>query len=532
MGAVALCTWEHRERQGAAPAARYATERELGPDRMNTHRSARLLQLILALSLLAALLPVALRAQCADGTPPPCDAAVRRPAVVTRNDPPAQDVRARSFLVLPFRNVRAIPEDDWLALAPVMLGEALSRWQEVSVVSDERLRLAQRRHGLAPEEAMDEEQIRRVAEETGGWTVVTGDVLRLGNRIRVTARAYDVATSRTVVRVSEDGESEDAILELYERIAAELLETAGVDASQVDVSSVSTESLDALKAYLRGLRHYNRAEMRRAREAFEEAVELDSTFAQAYLKLAQASLLFADLGALSDATHAGYGHLGRAVALSDRLAPRHQRFLRAMDALYHAQFATAREQLEDLLAADSSDVDALLALAWLESIDGIVHSVDGVMRMRGSFHRANSLAKTAVLLDPSQYAGYMILVVNYLKAGGWYMGLVVAARRESASLPAYIESLPANNLPFIAVLRDTLEVIPLNIRDFLAGSYRSGASQSSVRRQNLGRKMVGRHSLGGGSPSVGGAGARAGGVLRQGTQRTRDCGFPRRGNRV
>ncbi len=431
----------------------------------------RPLQVTLATTLLAAVFPLHLRAQCADGTPPPCDVAVRRPAVVARDEPPAQDVRARSFLVLPFRNVRGIAEDDWLGESSLMLGNALSQWQEISTVPDGRLYPALRRHGLTPGDVMDEAQVRRVAEETGGWTAVTGEVLRIGDRIQISARALDVVTGRVVVRVQEQTESEDEIQDVYKRIATALLKTVGVDASAVDLSSVTTASIGALRAYMRGLRHYHRYEMRRAREAFEEAIGLDSTFALPYLKLAESWLLFSSMDAFSDAAHPAYGHLTRAVALSDRLPSRERQFLRAMDAFFHGQFAAAREQLDVLLARDSTDVDVLIALAWLESLDGVLVPVNGKLMVRGSLNRANNLAKRAVLLDPLRSGGYGILVHSYLTAAGWILGVVPTARSESASLPAHWLSMVMNITPYTPVLRDTLELIPLDFEDYLAGRY-------------------------------------------------------------
>ncbi len=454
------------------------------------------LQLVLAASLLAALLPVPLHAQCADGTPPPCGVPVAPPAVTARAEPPPDEVRARSFLVLPFRNVRGIAEDDWLGESTVMLGHALSQWQEISVVSDERLYAALRRHGITAGEVADEAQVRRVAEETGGWTAVTGEVLRIGSRIQITARVFDVATNRVVVRVREQADSEDEIQELYERIAAELLETVGVDASQVDLSSVTTASIDALKAYTRGLRHYRRYEMQRAREAFEEAVNLDSTFALAYLKLAESWLLFTSMDVFSDGTHPAYGHLSRAVALADGLPPRERQLLRAMDAFFHGQFGAAREQLDVLLAGDSSNVDVLIALAWLESLDGVLVPVNGELMVRGSLNRANNLAKMAVLLDPSRSGGYGILVHSYLTAAGWIMGVVPTARGESASLPAHWLSMVVNLNPYTPVLRDTLELIPLDFEDYLAGRYREERAKAlTVARTWVERWLVATPSV-------------------------------------
>src|SRR5438045_2898464 len=106
-----------------------------------------------------ALVVVAARAgaQCPDGTPMPCGRPRSGPPAV-RIPPP--DARARSFLLLPFRNVtRGIPQDWLITGAPLMLGDALGQFQDLRVVPEERLAAARRRLGIAPDVTLDAEQI-------------------------------------------------------------------------------------------------------------------------------------------------------------------------------------------------------------------------------------------------------------------------------------------------------------------------------------------------------------------------------------
>src|SRR5262249_48669524 len=56
----------------------------------------------------------------------------------------------------------------------------------------------------------------------------------------------------------------------------------------LDLAGVTTTSLMALKAYLEGEDHYRRSEFREASEAWERAVRADTSFALAYLGLADA----------------------------------------------------------------------------------------------------------------------------------------------------------------------------------------------------------------------------------------------------
>src|SRR5437016_10296368 len=155
-------------------------------------------------ALLSALVMRSAAAQCPDGTAPPCTRGAVRPAA--SSPPPAERDRARTFLVLPFRNLSRSADYQWLVEAsPTMLADALGQWTEVTVVPDERLYPALRRHELHPGDVMDIASLRSAAAETGGWTAVTGEIIVTGERLQVSARAYEVETRRQVARTTFGG---------------------------------------------------------------------------------------------------------------------------------------------------------------------------------------------------------------------------------------------------------------------------------------------------------------------------------------
>ena len=103
------------------------------------HYYMRPLQVMLAATLLVAVLPVPLRAQCADGTPPPCEVRTQQ-VVASATPPPSEAERGRSFLILPFRNLTRSPELEWLIDGSVaLLTDALNQWQDITVVPETRL---------------------------------------------------------------------------------------------------------------------------------------------------------------------------------------------------------------------------------------------------------------------------------------------------------------------------------------------------------------------------------------------------------
>ena len=377
-------------------------------------------------ALLVALLVRSAEAQCPDGTPPPCTRGAARPT--TTSPPPAERDRARTFLVLPFRNLSRSAEYQWLVEAsPTMLADAVGQWTDVTVVPDERLYPALRRHGLQPGSVMDLASLRPVAAETGGWTAVTGEVVVVGDRLQVSVRAYDLVTQHLVTRTTFEGRATDDVRDAYEHIATALLRAAGLEQASADLAGATTSSLDAYRAYLRGVSHLNRAEYRQARDAMVEAVRIDSTFAQAYARLAEVSLL---AFSVLDPDHPAYGYAERAAALSNRLPSRAASHVRALRSLLNADFTAARSELGTLVAQDSNDVDALEDLASLEFLDPLLVATPAGERRRGSLNAATQLSRRVLDLDPTRHGAYQGLVVIYSLAAGQPPGAVAGYRHE------------------------------------------------------------------------------------------------------
>jgi len=436
-------------------------------------------------ALLSALVMRSAAAQCPDGTAPPCRKGAPEGAATSR--PPAERDRARTFLVLPFRNLSRSADYQWLVEAsPTMLADALGQWTELTVVPDERLYPALRRHELHPGDVMDLASLRRVAAETGGWTAVTGEIIVTGARLHVSARAYDLVTRRQVARTTFEGRATDDVRRAYDQIATVLLRAAGLEQASADLGTATTRSLDAYRSYLRGVAHLNRAEYRQARDALLDAVRIDSAFAQAYGKLAEVSLL---AFSVLDPDNPAYGYAERAAALSNRLPPRAASHVRALRSLLNADFTAARTELAGLVAQDSNDVDALEELAGLEFLDPLLVATPTGERRRGSLNAATRLSRRVLDLDPTRHGAYQGLVVIYSLAAGQPPGAVAGYRRE---LPRPVRSsvrawcscdfelglggqppgrgsdsalalqFAGPDLMLVPVLRDSLELVPFD----------------------------------------------------------------------
>ncbi len=115
--------------------------------------------------------------------------------------------------VLPFANLSGVAVDDWISqgLAETVTAD-LEQLETVAVIT-------------APSASADaggaDSSLRRVGDELGvGW-LVTGAFQRIGDRVRVTARLFDVERGRTRLSVTLDGTAGD-IFALQDRVVAEL----------------------------------------------------------------------------------------------------------------------------------------------------------------------------------------------------------------------------------------------------------------------------------------------------------------------
>lgn len=127
-----------------------------------------------------------------------------------------------------------------------------------------------------------------LGRELGAGSVLLGSVASLGPSVRLQAELVSVE-GETLARARADGDP-DSVLALVDRLAVDLLREVWRSRGPtptVNVGSITTRSLPALRAFLRGERLYRASAWTEAIAAFEEAVAADSTFALAYQRLSE-----------------------------------------------------------------------------------------------------------------------------------------------------------------------------------------------------------------------------------------------------
>jgi hypothetical protein len=151
-----------------------------------------------------------------------------------------------------------------------------------------------------------------------------GSAVSTGGRVRIAADLYSVAGGERLGRAQVDGPA-DSILPLVDRLSVALLRDVWRSREplpSLNLASLTTDSIAALRAYLQGERYYRRFALDSALAAYNRAVEVDSTFALAHLRRA---LVYGWTGGYgSPASHEA---AEAAFRFSGRLPPRSRRLL-------------------------------------------------------------------------------------------------------------------------------------------------------------------------------------------------------------
>lgn len=245
-----------------------------------------------------------------------------------------------------------------------------------------------------------------VAAETGARYAVVGEALALGETVRLNAELFDLLDDTRVGEGTAEGPME-SMLSLIDQMSIsllrEILGTRG-DQSVTEIQRLSglvTESIEALDAYVEGEAYFGRGRWPEALDAYERAVEADSTFALAWGRVGDV------YGWWTGATRIYDDPLERALRFSDRLPTRTAMLLRLSD--YGVPNANIRaDSIRRYTRRYPDDPEGWEVLVEFLAHRGAVIEEPGELDL--------GLSKT-VELDP-QHAPYYVHFLRYLVAVG------------------------------------------------------------------------------------------------------------------
>jgi pentatricopeptide repeat protein len=231
--------------------------------------------------------------------------------------------------------------------------------------------------------------IPEIAKSLGVDAVVEGSVIREGDRIRVTAQLIRGATDRHFWSESYDREMRDA-LSLESELAQTIAEKVEVTVTGEEhrrLSSARPVAPEVYESYLKGrfaLRQENRAAVEQSIQYFEDASNKDTTFAPAYLGLAEAytSLGTVFAGVSPATTRPKVASFARkALAIDPDLVEAHVMLANVLQEEWH--WSEAETEYRRALELNPNDADAQSWFAlWLSCQGRTDEAVAMIQRAR------------------------------------------------------------------------------------------------------------------------------------------------------
>jgi tetratricopeptide (TPR) repeat protein len=128
-----------------------------------------------------------------------------------------------------------------------------------------------------------------VAAASGAQYAVRGSVVAAGPLLRFTASVYETSGTNALGQATESAYRDSSFFTAVDQLSIGVLRTIGTtgagELARIDLRDVTTDSPDALRAFLLAQAAYRRSEFETAAAEYEQAIAADSTFSLAYLGL-------------------------------------------------------------------------------------------------------------------------------------------------------------------------------------------------------------------------------------------------------
>jgi TolB-like protein/Tfp pilus assembly protein PilF len=206
-------------------------------------------------------------------------------------------VREKSIAVLPFENLSDDPSNEYFSHG--ISEELLNVLTRVT-----SLRVASRTSSFSFKGTNT--AIPEIAAQLNVNHILEGSVRKAGNRVRITAQLIDVESDSHLWSDTYDRELDDIFgiqEEIATHIVAELMQKLSAGEAIADSLSPPTTDVAAYEIYLKGrylLALRGGENLKEAARLFEQAVQIDSSFADAYGALGKAYSLLPGYSGVSD----------------------------------------------------------------------------------------------------------------------------------------------------------------------------------------------------------------------------------------
>jgi serine/threonine protein kinase/Tfp pilus assembly protein PilF len=195
--------------------------------------------------------------------------------------------------VISFENDTGDASYDYLRKAiPNLLITSLEQTKYLRVVTWERMQDLLKQLGREETEVIGRDLGYEICRLGGIEAIVLGSFTKAGEVFATDVKVIDVETKNLLKSASSKGQGVDSILQKQiDQLSKEISKGVGISEKRIEesrhpIAEVTTESMEAYNLFIKGRECYEKLYNDEARRSFEKAIELDPTFAAAYLYLA------------------------------------------------------------------------------------------------------------------------------------------------------------------------------------------------------------------------------------------------------
>ncbi|MFK8031658.1 MAG: tetratricopeptide repeat protein [Gammaproteobacteria bacterium] len=265
--------------------------------------------------------------------------------------------------------------------------------------------------------------LRQVAEELGVGIIVEGAVQRAGNTVRINVQLIDAITDEHIwAKTYDRALNAKNVFAIQSEISAAIASALKAKLSpreKARLATVPTENINAYRLYTAarsGVAKRELPELLAARQQFQQAIDLDPDYAQAYAGLADAvQLLFINHGAITwtEAQRVASAALAKALELDSNLADAYASLglLKMQSGNQDSHMDRDGKSYEEAAVALNRAIELnpshARAYMWLASLRDT----------QGRYEDAIALNKRSLEFDPIGRIPYSNLAIIYAKQG-------------------------------------------------------------------------------------------------------------------
>jgi TolB-like protein/Flp pilus assembly protein TadD len=359
--------------------------------------------------------------------------------------------RIESIAVLPLANLSGDPEQEYFADG--MTEELITNLGKISA-----LRVISRTSVMRYKKT--EKPLPQIARELGVDGIVEGSVLRVGDRVRITAQLIQAEQERHLWAESYERDLRD-ILALQSEVARAIASEIKVRLTpqeQTRLASARPVNPDAHEAYLKGRYFWNKRTeegLKKGIDFFGQALEKDPAYALAYTGLADCYYLLADYRFVpwKEAYPRAKGAATKALELDETLAEAHtslalikdryewdwpgaeREFKRAIE--LNPNYATAHHWYSNYLEEMGRHDEAIAEIKRAQQLDPLSLIINAVVGLRfrsaRRYDEAIEQLRKTLEMDPNFAMAHFLLGGVYKQKGQYESAIAEYQKGRSAS---------------------------------------------------------------------------------------------------